>query len=203
MKKVLSIFMIMLVISSLHAISTHKTLGMDITAYNGDYHSFAIEGVYGSLSDSVGMPFDLTRSDVAYVEDASGTAGRQIGQWAVHSNYTPVNIIIDADPLTPVGSDSNTSAKIDYVLFFPYSYVDQHGGTVTGFMKVDSGTEYQSRYQSDGSTNAISADLAGSGLDTDYYPVRFMLASNVDISDRNTYPSGSYSANVHIRVEGS
>ena len=216
MKRVLGLsILISLSISFAGAHYAQRSLGMDITAYSRQYHNVTVTPVYSSsLSDPVGMPFDLTAEDVRYVENAFNegdlhTAGRKIAEWSLHSNFTPVNVIIQADPLTPADG-GNT--EIDYYLFFPYIYHDIGNNIdVSGFMMIQSGEIYHSinDYDGNGNINPISEDLrdvngVSIGLDIGTYPVRFMLKEDVskNIGNRQIYPSGVYTADVTITLEG-
>lgn len=212
MKRIL-IFLFSLVLagSVAYGYVQQKSIGMDIKAYNGLYHNFIIEPITGVPSDPVGMPFYLTADDVQYNSLSTSTAGREIAQWSVHSNATPITIQITADPLklvdtsTPTGFNKNAQT-IDYILFFPYVYENADGAEVTGFMKVQSGTPYNSKE----AKNAISDTLVDEngvkyGINTGTFPVRFMLTqtSSQNINDRSKYPAGDYRATVTIVNSGS
>lgn len=201
--------------SSFEAKRSH---GLDITAYNGQYHDIIITPIEGSLSDPIGMPFDLTGEDVAYVAGNSTTAGREIANWSIHSNYTPLRIQIDAEPLKPESVNEST-ATVGYYLYWPYIYETAAGEDIQGYMKVHSGDSYDSwsdkvlnnssaGYESldlQDEYNPISVSLPDSGLDTAIFPIRFMLdeTTSSNINDRTAYPAGPYAGNVTVTVEGS
>lgn len=224
-RKVCFVFILVcLTIAQLCAIDVN---GLDkreliLTAYKDTYHDFIIRPILGDLNSASGMPFDLTKADVQYVdassEGGSHTYGRVIAEWSLHSNHTPLKITIDAKPLTLVKdssgtqeSDSSTSDGINYILYFPYRYNEvNEAGTatdaVTGYMRVFSGQQYVSTEDSDwdGDLNPISETLStsaveGIGLSTGTYPVRFMLASSDELSGHDP---GTYNATVTIMVEG-
>ena len=219
MKRLFASLLILVLAASFSvAYVEQKYIGMDITAYNGTYSNFIIEAIKGVPTDAVGMPFYLTGADVAYISTSS-TAGREIAQWSVHSNSTPIDIQITAEPLKLVNTNSDTgfdenATEINYVLFFPYTYTcydaeNAETGTTTkevsGFMRVESGKE---EYSSLAAENAISNALfdkqgVRAGINTGTFPVRFMLSSDVtNINDRNNYPAGYYRANVTIVNSG-
>lgn len=206
------LFFAVLPVSSYNALDKRELI---LTGYKGRYHNFIIKPTIGNLNDGAGMPFDLTRADVAYQavgdDDTAGSAttyGREIATWSLHSNYTPVKIKINAEPLELVTENTDPTKKTDglnYILFFPYTYngVDVNGkpsGSVTGFMRVESKNgEYDSTEDGNPISQLNSSGAAtGIGISTGTYPVRFML-DNVDIS---TYAPGTYNANVTITVEG-
>lgn len=202
-------------LSSFEAKRSH---GLDITAYNGQYHDIIITPIEGSLSDPIGMPFDLTGEDVAYVAGNSTTAGREIANWSIHSNYTPLRIQIYAEPLKPESVNEST-ATVGYYLYWPYIYETSDGKDIQGYMKVHSGEHYDSWADDElnnssagyGSLdlqdryNPISVSLPDSGLDTAIFPIRFMLDKETydKINDRAAYPAGPYAGNVTVTVEGS
>lgn len=223
-KVCLAIIVACLAIAQLYAVKSLDKRELNLTAYKGSYHDFIIRPILGDLNSASGMPFDLTKDDVKYVASSTQegqtdlhTYGRAIAEWSLHSNHTPLKITIDAAPLTRVADSSGAevsvqsdSDRIDYILFFPYEYnaVNLDGTSteaVTGYMKVLSDTQYNSMDDSDWEgTNPISYTLStsaieGIGLSTGTYPVRFMLASDVTITD---YDSGTYNATVKITVEG-
>lgn len=200
MKKIFLVFLAILLFSiSLSAVVPQKSLGMDITAYNGQYHDIIITPVYSSLSDPIGMPFDLTKDDVAYVE-TDATAGREIAQWSLHTNFSPIDIKISAPNLTYRDSSIQEITSIPYILFFPYEY-EENGQDVQGFLRIESGVNTYSSRNDDRNSNPIATKADGSNIDTSVQPVRFMLADGVDISNRELYPAGSYSADVTVVVE--
>lgn len=213
-----------LAIAQLCAIKALDKRELNLTAYKGSYHDFIIRPILGDLNSASGMPFDLTKDDVKYVPSSTQegqtdlhTYGRAIAEWSLHSNHTPLKITINADPLNRVAdssgeevSDQSDSDRINYILFFPYEYnaVNSDGTSteaVTGYMKVLSGTQYNSMVDPDwDGTNPISYTLStsaieGIGLSTGTYPVRFMLASSDELSGHD---SGTYNATVTIMVEG-
>lgn len=225
MMRKLSLCLIILFIAVL-PVSSYKALDkreLILTGYKGRYHNFIIKPTIGNLNDGAGMPFDLTRADVAYQavgdDDTTGDAtthGREIATWSLHSNYTPVTIKIKAEPLELVTENTDPTKKtegLNYILFFPYTYngVDSSGNptrSVTGFMRVESiNREYDSTKDEEwppDNTNPISqlnssGAATGIGISTGTYPVRFMLDDSVDI---NSYAPGTYNANVTITVEG-
>lgn len=218
MKRLFASLLILVLAASFSvAYVEQKYIGMDITAYNGTYSNFIIEAIKGVPTDAVGMPFYLTGADVAN-STTSSTAGREIAQWSVHSNSTPIDIQITAEPLKLVDTTSasgfNEDAKqINYVLFFPYTYTcydaeNAETGTTTkevsGFMRVESGKPYSS-YEKRNAISNILYDSQGviAGINTGTFPVRFMLSSDVtNINDRTVYKAGNYRANVTIENSG-
>lgn len=221
MKRLFASLLILVLAASFSvAYVEQKYIGMDITAYNGTYSNFIIEAIKGVPTDAVGMPFYLTGADVAYNSTTSSTAGREIAQWSVHSNSTPIDIQITAEPLKLVDTNSSTgfdkyAEQINYVLFFPYTYTcydaeNAEAGTTTkevsGFMRVESGEE---GYSSLAAKNAISDALfdeqgVRAGINTGTFPVRFMLSSYAtnNINNRDIYSAGNYRANVTIVNSG-
>lgn len=200
MKRIIMFILPLLLFSlSVTAVVPQKSLGMDITAYNGQYHDIIITPLYSSLSDPVGMPFDLTQSDVAYVETGA-TGGREIAQWSLHTNFSPVDIKISAPNLTYRDKNTKEVSSIPYILFFPYVYSD-NGKDVQGFLKVESGVTMYSSRNDVRDTNPIASKTDGGNIDTSIQPVRFMLAEGIDITDRELYPTGSYSTDVTVIVE--
>lgn len=218
-KGLLTIAIMVCVCLELSALVAKRSQGLDITAYNGQYHDIIITPIEGSLSDPIGMPFDLTGSDVAYVDvdEKSTTAGREIANWSIHSNYTPVRIQIDAEPLKPE-KDPESTTSVGYYLYWPYIYETSDGEDIQGYMKVHSGEHYNSwedeklNNSSPGyenldlqdNYNPISISLPDSGLDTAIFPIRFMLDKDTssNINDRTVYPAGPYAGNVTVTVEG-
>ena len=225
-KVYLVIIIACLAIAQLCAIKALDKRELNLTAYKGSYHDFIIRPILGDLNSASGMPFDLTKDDVKYVASSTQegqtdlhTYGRAIAEWSLHSNHTPLRIMIEADPLTRVAdssgaevSDQSDSDRINYILFFPYEYnaVNSDGTSteaVTGYMRVFSGVDYDSMDDSDWGTdklNPISERLStsvveGIGLSTGTYPVRFMLAEDVDVAKKNP---GTYNATVKITVDG-
>lgn len=199
---------------------------LSLTGFKTAYHNILVAPIAGSPNSGAGMPFDLTRPDVAYVQLTETnvtnvhTSGRAIATWSVHSNYTPITIKIDAEPLkhtTIETSDSGKKTEVNYILYFPYRYnavnaTADSKESVTGFMRVESGKQYQSDKDTTWKTlygtetNPISNEIvdvttgvAGLGISTGDYPVRFMLAEDVVIE--NCEP-GTYNATVTIVVEG-
>ena len=132
-KVCLAIIVACLAIAQLYAVKSLDKRELNLTAYKGSYHDFIIRPILGDLNSASGMPFDLTKADVQYVdassEGGSHTYGRAIAEWSLHSNHTPLKITIDAAPLTRVADSSGAevsvqsdSDRIDYILFFPYEY---------------------------------------------------------------------------------
>lgn len=207
MKKVLLLILMITLAISIPAAykDQNKMLSMPVSAQLGTYHQIIIntfnnEGIYSS--DGVGMPFDLTGADVQYVETGL-TAGREIGEWSLHSNYTPLTIKIDAQnmSLVPGTAPSDSTGQTDglkYILFFPYEFEAQKDSgeqvTVTGFMKVSSGTPYDSAKEK----NAICGEGLQS-VNTRFFPIRFMLAEDINVS---TFSPGTYIGYVTVMVEG-
>ena len=220
-KVCLAIIVACLAIAQLYAVKSLDKRELNLTAYKGSYHDFIIRPILGDLNSASGMPFDLTKADVQYVdassEGGSHTYGRAIAEWSLHSNHTPLKITINADPLIRVAdssgaevSNQSDSDRINYILFFPdeYNAVNLDGTSteaVTGYMKVLSDTQYNSMDDSDWEgTNPISETLSSSvvegiGLSTGTYPVRFMLAEDVDVAMKKP---GTYNATVKITVDG-
>ena len=160
MKKIFLVFLAILLFSiSLSAVVPQKSLGMDITAYNGQYHDIIITPVYSSLSDPIGMPFDLTKDDVAYVE-TDATAGREIAQWSLHTNFSPIDIKISAPNLTYRDSSIQEITSIPYILFFPYEY-EENGQDVQGFLRIESGVNTYSSRNDVRDTNPIASKTDG------------------------------------------
>lgn len=215
----LAIFLILMAMLTMpvFGMTARRSLGMDITAYNGQYHDIIIRELSGNLSDPVGMPFDLTAEDVKYIENEDSTAGRQIALWSLHSNYTPVHIMIQADNLKHEDASSGENKTIGYFLYWPYKYELPNGSEVSGYMKVESGDEGYDSWedsnvnddkgeyeaisdQLENNYNPISIALTG-GLDTSELPIRFMLDENTS-ENINSYEPGPYSAAVTVTMEG-
>lgn len=201
--------------------TTHlQTRGMDINAFNNKYHNLTVEPIYGNLSSSEGMPFDLTQDDVKYSNTGSAlTRGRAIAYWSLHTNFTPVDIKIKAENLVltetfdgQIVDTPDKDKEIGYYLFLPYSFIAQDpeeiSKTYTGYMKVKSvenGSDTEEVYSSvnDQVDQPISMTLQNNaGIDTGSFPIRFMLQE--DASNKiGSYASGIYRADVTITVEES
>lgn len=208
------LFFILLCTGSAHFKQT--SLGMNITAFNGRYHNIIVNPIYGSLSDPIGMPFDLTAEDVKYnaavfsdAGNAEHTFGRQIAEWSVHSNFTPIDIIIDADNLVKVDSSGNPIAsgtEFSYYLFLPYIYYDGvDKKDVSGFMIVESGITYSSLNEGNAISKNVDPNGVNAGINTGFYPIRFMLTSESSNRIHSSFDEsliGTYTANVTITVEG-
>ena len=208
------LFFILLCTGSAHFKQT--SLGMNITAFNGRYHNIIVNPIYGSLSDPIGMPFDLTAEDVKYnaavfsdAGNAEHTFGRQIAEWSVHSNFKPIDIIIDADNLVKVDSSGNPIAsgtEFSYYLFLPYIYYDGVvKDDVSGFMIVESGITYSSLDEGNAISKNVDPNGVNAGINTGFYPIRFMLTSESSNRIHSSFDEsliGTYTANVTITVEG-
>ena len=208
------LFFILLCTGSAHFKQT--SLGMNITAFNGRYHNIIVNSIYGSLSDPIGMPFDLTAEEVKYnaavfsdAGNAEHTFGRQIAEWSVHSNFTPIDIIIDADNLVKVDSSGNPIAsgtEFSYYLFLPYIYYDGVvKDDVSGFMIVESGITYSSLDEGNAISKNVDPNGVNAGINTGFYPIRFMLTSESSNRIHSSFDEsliGTYTANVTITVEG-
>lgn len=195
------VMMILLLCFSLSfsvAFVQHGTRGLDVSATNGKYHRLIIREFSDDevmLASGIGMPFNLAGQDVQYTA-ADKYAGREIAEWSVHSNYTPITIRIKAEDLSlskATGSNSEKRTKgLGYILFFPYAF-ENGGKLVSGFMQVKSGKEY------DSSTNPISQNYGDNGINTSFLPIRFMLKEDVDLT---AFEPGIYNATVTITMEG-
>lgn len=209
------LFFILLCSGSAHFKQT--SLGMDITAFNGRYHNIVVNPIYGSLSDPIGMPFDLTAEDVKYnasvfsdAGSAEHTFGRQIAEWSVHSNFTPIDIIINADNLVKVDSNTGDSSvsgpEFSYYLFLPYIYYDGvDKKDVAGFMIAESGITYSSLEDGNAISKNVDPNGVNAGINTGFYPVRFMLTRESSNRIHTSFDEsliGTYTANVTITVEG-
>lgn len=186
---IVAILIVLVSITQIGAVVALDQRSLTITGYKGQYVEFLITPIYNPMNAGSGMPFDLSRDDVAYVDgligqDESGspvvdhTAGRAIAMWSVHSNHTPLKFTIKAEPLKCVYSYDSNSGKqtdkqtegMDYYLFFPYVYNSVNvDGTATsgetGFMMVSSNNAENGGYDStsdplyDGGPNPISKEL--------------------------------------------
>lgn len=193
------VMMILLLCFSLSfsvAFVQHGTRGLDVSATNGKYHRLIIREFSDDevmLASGIGMPFNLAGQDVQYTA-ADKYAGREIAEWSVHSNYTPITIKIKAEDLSKAtGSNSGKRTEgLGYILFFPYAF-ENGGKLVSGFMKVESEKEY------DSSTNPISQNYGDNGINTSFLPIRFMLKEDVDLT---AFEPGIYNATVTITMEG-
>lgn len=176
----------------------HGTRGLDVSATNGKYHRLIIREFSDDevmLASGIGMPFNLAGKDVQYTAADEQYAGREIAEWSVHSNYTPITIKIKAEDLSlskATGSNSGKEDGLGYILFFPYAF--ENGGNLeSGFMKVESGKEY------DSSKAEISQNYGDNGINTSFLPIRFMLKKDVDLT---AFKPGIYNATVTITMEG-
>jgi len=198
-KKILFICIVLYFsLSASMAYVDHGTRSIDVAATNGKYHRLIIREFSDDevmLASGIGMPFNLAGQDVQYTA-TDKYAGREIAEWSVHSNYTPITIKIMAEDLSlPKETGSNSGKKTEglgYILFFPYAF-ENGGKLVSGFMQVKSGKEY------DSSTNPISDDYGDNGINTSFLPIRFMLKNDVVLTD---FEPGIYNATVTITMEG-
>lgn len=231
-KVYLVIIIACLAIAQLCAIKALDKRELILTAYKDTYHDFIIRPILGNLNSASGMPFDLTKADVQYVdassEGGSHTYGRVIAEWSLHSNHTPVRVKIDAEPLTKVtdstgtqDSDSSTSGGINYILYFPYRYneVNETGTAteaVTGYMRVYSDPPYDSDPDSLYEYDSMEDPDWENGLNPISRTLSTSAADGIGLST-GTYPvrfmlassdelsghdSGTYNATVTITVEG-
>lgn len=198
------VMMILLLCFSLSfsvAFVQHGTRGLDVSATNGKYHRLIIREFSDDevmLASGIGMPFNLAGQDVQYTAADKQYAGREIAEWSVHSNYTPITIKIKAEDLSLSKATGSNSGKetdgLGYILFFPYVF-ENGGNLVSGFMKVESGKEYDSSK----AENPISQNYDDNGINTSFLPIRFMLKEDVDLT---AFEPGIYNATVTITMEG-
>lgn len=181
----------------------HGTRGLDVSATNGKYHRLIIREFSDDevmLASGIGMPFNLAGQDVQYTAMNDQYAGREIAEWSVHSNYTPITIKIKAEDLSLSKATGINSGKekegLGYILFFPYAF-ENGGKLVSWFMRVESGTEEE--YDSSKNKNPISDDYGDNGINTSFLPIRFMLKEDVDLT---AFEPGIYNATVTITMEG-
>lgn len=171
---------------------------MIINAVKGEYQNVIVTPLYGSVNDSAGMPFDLTADDVQYVNDTTEVLGREIAQWSVHSNFTPITIKINAESMelkTPYdGYDSQKKSEINYILYFPYKF-SVSNTDYKGVLRVKSGDSYVSSKE-----EPISYSFENTGINTGTFPIRFMLAEDVS-NNIEDYNPGIYTSTVTITVE--
>lgn len=227
---IVAILIVLVSITQIGAVVSLDQRSLTITGYKDQYVEFLITPIYNPMNAGSGMPFDLSRDDVAYVDgligqDESGspvvdhTAGRAIAMWSVHSNQTPLKFTIKAEPLKLVYSydpDSGKSTEgMDYYLFFPYIYnsVNTDGTATngeTGFMMVSSEDAAKGGYVStsdplhDGGPNPISKELISgevSGIGLSTNEYPVRFMLNETPAELSDFEPGVYNANVTITVE--
>ena len=147
MKKLFSVVLFLLVIHlSVFSEVTNKsgigktdrgTRSINLLAQKGDYNYLSVSGLQStSLASGTGMPFYLTSENVQNSGDVNN--GRQIAEWTLATNYTPVVLTIKADPLAAVTPEANKKSEINYILGFYYYYPVVENGNPTG--AISSGT---------------------------------------------------------------
>lgn len=193
MKKTILVLIILLTgLSVLFAVlSPVDHRGFQITAQKGEVHEVSITPIVASsLEAKIGIPFDLTDTSVSYSSANDAVTGkRRIATWSMYSNKSKPKVEIDADPLAH--SDGTT---INYQLSFYYqfSYGESY---IDGDLIVTSGEHYDSSLDDSCLWNDYDVPVAFAGR-----PVRLML-DDVDVKS-DEYPSGSYRANITIRING-
>lgn len=227
---IVAILIVLVSITQIGAVVSLDQRSLTITGYKDQYVEFLITPIYNPMNAGSGMPFDLSRDDVAYVDgligqDESGspvvdhTAGRAIAMWSVHSNQTPLKFTIKAEPLKLVYSYDPGSGKstggMDYYLFFPYVYNSVNvDGTATngetGFMMVSSEDAAKGGYVStsdplyDNGPNPISKELSSGevdGIGLSTNEYPVRFMLNETPAELNKFEPGVYNANVTITVE--
>ncbi len=213
MKRLFSIFVILLIGTSLFA--QHKyldTLVKDLTIYGylDEYIILYVEEIQTDSANTIGMPFDITGSDVKY-NNSDTRMGRQICFWSFATNMTNVKLSITADPLT---SEKNSTYTINYYMTFSYEYskIDSEGNTsdVIGYLTMHSGQTENHL------TNYIGNAISGQDISyltisnksgNESMPVismnkdiRFMFDEDAP-STFSSYPEGFYYSTVTITME--
>lgn len=169
----------------------------DILAQKGRYHDMTVSPIAStSMSDSQGIPFYLTASNIMANADGNPEYGRLIAEWSMTTNYSDVKLHIEATPLV---SDKNASRSLDYILGFYYIYPEiidgsATGNEISGTIKVESGVSsgqyYEFGYRQGGAVNFANR------------PVRLILKDISDPGELASYPTGGYSATVTLTIEG-
>ena len=214
MKKLFSVVLFLLVIhlsvfsevTNMSGIgkSDRGTRSINLLAQKGDYNYLSVSGLQStSLASGTGMPFYLTSENVQNSGDVNN--GRQIAEWTLATNYTPVVLTIKADPLVAVTPEANKKSEINYILGFYYYYPVVENGNPTG--EISSGTievhsNSETEYNSENDEECSFKDvLAGGAIAFSGLPVRFMLESGEEI-DSESYSKGYYSAEVRVTLAG-
>ena len=199
MRRRIIALLVILVSLMLPGFSSYVERGMrsfDILAQKGRYHDMTVSPIAStSMSDSQGIPFYLTASNIMANADGNPEYGRLIAEWSMTTNYSDVNLHIEATPLV----SDDASRSLDYILGFYYIYPEIIDGSATGkeisgTIKVESGVssgqDYEFGYRQGGAVNFANR------------PVRLILKDISDPGKLASYPTGGYSATVTLTIEG-
>lgn len=199
MRRRIIALLVILVSLMLPGFSSYVGRGMrsfDILAQKGRYHDMTVSPIVStSMSDTQGIPFYLTASNIMANADENPEYGRLIAEWSMTTNYSDVNLHIKATPLV----SDDASGSLDYILGFYYIYPEiidgsATGNEISGTIKVESGVSsgqyYEFGYRQGGAVNFANR------------PVRLILKDISDPSELASYPTGGYSATVTLTIEG-
>lgn len=191
MKRLLSLIFILIVATAQICAGTpvylhdYSSGSLSVFGYMDSYWLLSVEPLITERGSSIGMPFDLLGTDVAYISDES-PLGRTIGYWTLIVNPAQGkawHLKIHADAL------EKGNSSIDYHLIFSCAenedwIVHSSGNNYTYF---PSGTS-----ASIGSTDDISIIRR---------QIRFMLDYNGG-ADKDFWEEGDYNATVEFVLEG-
>lgn len=199
MRRRIIALLVILVSLMLPGFSSYVGRGMrsfDILAQKGRYHDMTVSPIAStSMSDTQGIPFYLTASNIMANADGNPEYGRLIAEWSMTTNYSDVKLRIEATPLV----SDDASGSLDYILGFYYIYPEiidgsATGNEISGTIKVESGVSsgqyYEFGYRPGGAVNFANR------------PVRLILKDIRDPSELASYPTGRYSATVTLTIEG-
>lgn len=200
MRRRIIALLVILVSLMLPGFSSYVERGMrsfDILAQKGRYHDMTVSPIAStSMSDTQGIPFYLTASNIMANADGNPEYGRLIAEWSMTTNYSDVKLHIKATSLV---SDNDASRSLDYILGFYYIYPEiidgsATGNEISGTIKVESGVPsgqyYEFGYRPGGAVNFANR------------PVRLILTDISDPGELASYPTGGYSATVTLTIEG-
>lgn len=199
MRRRIIALLVILVSLMLPGFSSYEERGMrsfDILAQKGRYHDMTVSPIAStSMSDTQGIPFYLTASNIMANADGNPEYGRLIAEWSMTTNYSDVKLYIEATPL----ESEDASSSLDYILGFYYIYPEiidgsATGNEISGTIKVESGVSsgqyYEFGYMPGGAVNFANR------------PVRLILKDISDPGELASYPTGGYSATVTLKIEG-
>lgn len=202
MKKLFTIaFLILVLCSSLFAAATYLSNQVgDIKIYGfiNEYVILYVTPIEMNKGSTIGMPFDLTGSDVAY-KDPNLHIGREIATWSFATNLENVTLSINATPLV---NDISPETEINYYLHFSYTYVgeDSSGNTkeITDYITVPSNSTDVVTNISNYSEYVVGTGLPIISMDND---VRITLF-DYPASEKEAWADGFYYGNVTLTLEG-
>lgn len=143
MKRTLSFFLMIAFLLPLSAsvsyIFSNQTGNIPLNAFVNEYVILRVEPISSDGNSLIGMPFDITATDVDYSSTAS-FQGRKIADWAFATNCNTANLRITVSPL--VNNEDVTPTTVNYYMTFSYRYVrvDQNDVETPffGYIQIDS-----------------------------------------------------------------